>query len=44
MWGSALRGGLISLFQGFFGSINKIFNLVGRLGVGLSFYGVEVLF
>ena len=27
-------------FQELFASINKIFILVGRLGIGLSFYGV----
>ena len=36
-------GGLISVSRGFFGGIGKIFSLVGRLGAGLSFYGVWAL-
>ena len=31
---------LISVFQEFFTSISKFFNLVGALGTRLSFYGV----
>ena len=33
-------GGLVSALQGFYYSISKAFILSGRLGVGLSFYGV----
>ena len=33
-------GGLVSALQGFYCSISKAFILSGRLGVGLSFYGV----
>ena len=31
-------------FMSFFPSINKIFNLVGELGAGLTFYGDQKLF
>ena len=40
MWNSALRESLISAFQEFFTSTNKIFILVGRLGTMLSFFEV----
>ena len=30
---------VVSVFQGFFASIGKIFNLAGGLGAGVSFYG-----
>ena len=40
MWNSALRESLLSVFQEFFASINKIFILVGGLGARLSFYRV----
>ena len=33
-------GGVISVFQEFLVSINKVFILAGRLGTGFSFYGV----
>ena len=32
--------GLIAIFRGFFATIGEIFSLAGRLGAGLSFYGV----
>ena len=32
--------GLISVFQELFASIDEIFNLTGRLGARLLFYGV----
>ena len=32
--------GLISIFQEFSSSINEAFILAGRVGAGLSFYGV----
>ena len=40
MRNSALRKSLISVFQEFFASINKIFILVERLGTRLLFYEV----
>ena len=43
VWGGAqwgVGGGLVSALQGFYCSISKAFILSGRLGVGLSFYGV----
>ena len=36
VWDSALREGLLSVFQGIFASINKIFILVGGLAPGVS--------
>ena len=38
------RKSLISIFQEFSSSINKTFILAGRLGTGLSFYGVQTVF
>ena len=35
-----LRRSLISVFQEFFASVNKMFNLAWRRGTGLSFYEV----
>ena len=43
MWNSVERESLISVFQEFLVSINKMFILAGRLGTRLSFYGVYTL-
>ena len=40
MWDSALREGLLSVFQEIFASVNKIFILAGGLAAGLLFYGI----
>ena len=40
VWNSALRRSFISVFQGFFSSISKVFILAGGMVAGLSFYGV----
>ena len=40
MWNSALGGNLISVLQGLFASMDKMFTLEGRLGTRLSFYEV----
>ena len=42
MWNSALREKLISIFQEFLYSINKIFILTGRLGIRLSFESAKL--
>ena len=34
---------LISVFEEYFASFNKIFILAGRLGTRLSFYGIQTL-
>ena len=39
VWNNTQRKSLISVFQEFFASINKMFILVGGLGTRLSFYG-----
>ena len=36
MWDSALREGLLFVFQGIFASINEIFILAGGLAAGVS--------
>ena len=43
IWEYHYGKGLISVFQGFFASIDKIFILAGRLVTGLSFYGISAL-
>ena len=36
-------GGLISVFRGLFGSVDRVFKLAGGLGAGLSLCGVQTL-